>query len=143
MNDDCFLFFNIPESIKIDKSELEIKYIEKQNNAHAHANENVKNQANQYYQILKNDLNRFEHFCELRNINLEYEINQETLFKFYELNEEISEMNSDKKKLKLKELKNEFNIIFQEISIIFEIDHKKIFALYVKAKYINRILENN
>ena len=141
INYNCFLFFNIPESISIDKSELEIKYIEKQNNSSA--NEDLKNQANQYYQILKNDLKRFEHFCELRNINLEYEIDRETLFKFYELNEEISEMNLDEKKLKLKELKNELNLIFQEISKIFEIDHKKIFDLYVKTKYINRILENN
>jgi hypothetical protein len=141
MNYNCFQFFNIPESINIDKSELEIKYIEKQNNSSA--NEDLKNQANRYYQILKNDLKRFEHFCELRNINSEYEIDQETLFKFYELNEEISEMNFNEKKLKLKELKSELNIIFQEISKIFEINNKKIFELYVKAKYINRILENS
>jgi hypothetical protein len=136
-----FEFFNISTSIIIDIDELEEKYIAKQNDSNT--NDDEKNHANQYYKILRNDVQRFEHFCDINKINLNTEVNQNFLFRFYELNEEIEEMDSDKQKSKLKELKNKLKTIFIQISDLHSQNEiNKVLELYVEAKYINRILEN-
>jgi hypothetical protein len=133
-----FAFFNLNESIEINKDELEIAYITKA------ANQNDSQLANEYYEILLDDIKRLEHFCDLKEIILNAEVGPDFLIRFYELNEEIESMNEIDKNRVLKEIKLKLNQVFHQLSQNFEIGNMDgIKKLYNEAKYLNRIIENN
>ncbi len=142
-------FFEILEfdkaSLLINEEDLEMKYILKQ--SENFDNSDLQARINFAYENLKNPLKRMEHFFLIKGFKANNKANQEFLMNFFELNEEIENLENEEEKRKFhKKFLNDLREILKKMNFLFEkenLDAKKMSELYVEAKYINRILENH
>lgn len=141
-----FLFGFEDVKLSLDYNNLELKYVLKQ--SENFSNPEIQEKINFAYEVLKNPLKRIDYFFHLKNFTPNQEADKNFLMNFFELNEEIENLDDESlKQGKYREFLSEMEEILREIEFLFEENEqkngKKISDLYIRAKYINRILENH
>ncbi len=143
-----FDFFNLPEKLSIDLHELESKYIAKQGEFLMNGDDDDLDQEkiNKCYEVLKDPLKRVEHFFSLKDFVPNDDAGKELLMFFFEFNEKIENLSSDEEKQKMHlRILAEIDDILLKMQDFFDGDFSEedVSELYVRLKYLNRILENH
>ena len=128
--------------ILINRRILEDHYVKRQRESLE--DDNIQTQINRSYKILKNDVQRLNHFLEISNFEIMETIDQQSLLEFYELNEHIESLSENEKKIELQKIQVKIKELLVSISDLFKKNDKKgVNKEFIRIKYLSRIIENS